>query len=105
MVPIILAASYYDPAGGFGACGWRIYDTDFIVALGEDTWDGGVHCGKIIHVTYNGVTISATVADRCPGCNSLHGPHSIDLSEGAMAALDSNYVNDGIITVHWEGYF
>jgi hypothetical protein len=49
----------------------------------------------------NGVTKSVIVADRCPGCNSLHGPNSIDLTEGAIAALDSNYVIHGIITVQW----
>ncbi|KAJ7890941.1 RlpA-like double-psi beta-barrel-protein domain-containing protein-containing protein [Mycena olivaceomarginata] len=101
MLQTILAASYYDPDGGTGACGSVLQNSDFIVALGEDTWDNGAHCGITITITYHGHTITVTVADRCPGCNSLHGAHSIDLSEGAIAALDSNYQNDGIITVQW----
>ncbi|KAJ7348499.1 RlpA-like double-psi beta-barrel-protein domain-containing protein-containing protein [Mycena albidolilacea] len=101
MVQTILAASFYDPNGGTGACGSVLQNSDFIVALGEDTWANGAHCGATVPVTYNGHSISVTVADRCPGCNSLHGAHSIDLSRGAISALDSNYENDGIITVQW----
>jgi hypothetical protein len=122
MVQTILAASFYDPNGGTGACGSVLQNSDFIVALGEDTWANGAHCGATVPVTCthvvvhlyltkgnnrllyaldNGHSISVTVADRCPGCNSLHGAHSIDLSRGAIAALDPNYENDGIITVQW----
>ncbi|KAJ7203365.1 hypothetical protein GGX14DRAFT_369600, partial [Mycena pura] len=86
-------ASFYDPNGGIGACGTVLQNFDFIVALGEDTWANGAH--------FNGASVSVEVADRCPGCNSLHGPNSIDLSEGAIAVIDPNYKNDGIITVQW----
>ncbi|KAJ7795871.1 RlpA-like double-psi beta-barrel-protein domain-containing protein-containing protein, partial [Mycena olivaceomarginata] len=102
-------ASYYDPDDNFGACGWVLHNSDFAVALGEDTWANGGHCGKTIDVTcthrHNGVTISVIVADRCPGCNSGHGAYSIDLVEGAMAALDSDYLTHGIDTVQWTGFF
>ncbi|KAF7351862.1 hypothetical protein MVEN_01147700 [Mycena venus] len=94
-------ASYYFPDGGFGACGSVLQNSDFIVALGTDHWDGGSHCGKTMTVQRNGGSISVTVADLCPGCVGLHGANSIDLSQGAMAALDSNYINDGITTVQW----
>ncbi|KAJ7803866.1 RlpA-like double-psi beta-barrel-protein domain-containing protein-containing protein, partial [Mycena leptocephala] len=94
-------ASYYNPAGGFGACGSVLQDADFIVALGTDHWDGGAHCGQTMTVQRNGASISVTVADLCPGCVGLHGANSIDLSQGAMAAIDSNFFNDGITTVTW----
>jgi hypothetical protein len=112
------AASYYTPNGGTGACGTVLQNSDFIVALGSDHWDSDSHCGKIMTVqrtlfssivyqkksfpfSGNGGSISVTVADLCPGCVGLHGSNSIDLSQGAMAALDSNWFNDGITTVQW----
>jgi hypothetical protein len=49
--------------------------------------------------TDQGRTIQVTVQDLCPGCQGANG---IDLSEGAMAALDSNYINDGVISVVWS---
>ncbi|KAJ7866802.1 RlpA-like double-psi beta-barrel-protein domain-containing protein-containing protein [Mycena olivaceomarginata] len=97
----VSGASYYNPAGGFGACGTVLQDSDFIVALGTDHWDGGSHCGQTMRVQRNGGSISVIVADLCPGCVGLHGANSIDLSQGAMAALDSNFINDGITTVQW----
>ncbi|KAJ7242156.1 hypothetical protein B0H12DRAFT_852521 [Mycena haematopus] len=39
-------ATYYDPGGAFGACGIPLQNSDFIVALGEGTWDGGSIAGK-----------------------------------------------------------
>ncbi|KAJ7089020.1 RlpA-like double-psi beta-barrel-protein domain-containing protein-containing protein, partial [Mycena crocata] len=92
-------ATFYRPEGGFGSCGWQIQNSDFIVALGEGHYDNGAHCGQTINVEYNGRSISLTVADRCPGCQ---GDNGIDLSEGAMAALDGNYLNDGVINVNWS---
>ncbi|KAF7343606.1 hypothetical protein MSAN_01981100 [Mycena sanguinolenta] len=94
-------ASYYFPDGGFGACGSPLQNSDFIVALGTDTWAGGAHCGQTINVQYQGKSIQVTVEDLCEGC-AARGANGLDLSQGAMAALDSNYVNDGIITVTWS---
>ncbi|KAJ6461191.1 RlpA-like double-psi beta-barrel-protein domain-containing protein-containing protein [Mycena vitilis] len=96
-----LVASWYQPDGGIGACGSVLQNSDFVVALGVDTWANGAHCGESVTVNYNGKSISVTVADRCAGCNDLHGADSIDLAEGAIAALDPNYVNDGLINVQW----
>ncbi|KAJ7662871.1 RlpA-like double-psi beta-barrel-protein domain-containing protein-containing protein, partial [Mycena rosella] len=91
-------ATYYDHDGGYGSCGWELQNSDFIVALGEAHYDDGSHCGDTVRVQYNGQTIFVPVADLCPGCQ---GDNGIDLSEGAMAALDENYVDDGVITVKW----
>ncbi|KAF7342601.1 hypothetical protein MSAN_02016800 [Mycena sanguinolenta] len=92
-------ATYYDPNGGFGACGTPLQNWDFIIALGTGHWDGGSHCGQAVNVQYQGNSIQVTVEDLCPGCQGANG---IDLSEGAMAALDPNYINDGVISVVWS---
>ncbi|KAF7343540.1 hypothetical protein MSAN_01974500 [Mycena sanguinolenta] len=94
-------ASYYFPDGGIGACGNALQNSDFIVALGTDTWDGGAHCGQTVDVQYQGTSIQVTVQDLCEGCAS-RGANGLDLSQGAMAALDPNYVNDGVISVVWS---
>ncbi|KAJ6484742.1 RlpA-like double-psi beta-barrel-protein domain-containing protein-containing protein [Mycena sanguinolenta] len=96
-------ASYYFPNGGIGACGNVLQNGDFIVALGEANWDGGAHCGQTVNVQFppapdQGNTVQVTVQDLCPGCQG----NNIDLSEGAMAALDPNYINDGVIPVVWS---
>ncbi|KAJ7095642.1 RlpA-like double-psi beta-barrel-protein domain-containing protein-containing protein, partial [Mycena epipterygia] len=77
-------ATYYDPDGGFGACGTQLQNSDFIVALPESQYDNGAHCGQTVNVEYQGNSIQVTVADLCPGCQ---GEDGIDLAEGAMAAL------------------
>ncbi|KAF7343611.1 hypothetical protein MSAN_01981600 [Mycena sanguinolenta] len=92
-------ARYYYPDGGFGACGKVLQNSDFIVALGPDTWDDGAHCGQTIDVQYQGNTVQVAVEDFCPGCPGADG---IDLSVGAIAALDPNYYNDGEISVVWS---
>ncbi|KAJ7679166.1 RlpA-like double-psi beta-barrel-protein domain-containing protein-containing protein, partial [Mycena polygramma] len=92
-------ATYYDPNGGTGACGWTIQNWDYAVAIGAGHWDGGTHCGQTMTVNYNGASIQVTVADLCPGCQGSNG---IDLTSGAIAGLDGNYVNDGVIGVTWS---
>ncbi|KAJ7675590.1 hypothetical protein DFH06DRAFT_1317756 [Mycena polygramma] len=102
-------ATYYDPNGGFGACGNTLQNTDFIVALTAFKAPGGTDrhslCRrgsaqlKTLTVSYQGKSIVVTVQDLCPGCQGTNG---IDLSESAMAALDSNYIFDGVITVNWS---
>ncbi|KAJ7924733.1 RlpA-like double-psi beta-barrel-protein domain-containing protein-containing protein [Mycena leptocephala] len=91
-------ATFYDPNGGFGACGVPLQNGGFTVALGPGHWDGGSHCGQTVNVQYQGQSIQVIVEDLCPGCQGANG---IDLSEGAIAALDLNYPNDGVISVVW----
>ncbi|KAF7338876.1 hypothetical protein MSAN_02210800 [Mycena sanguinolenta] len=105
-------ATYYDPDGNLGACGKPLQNNDFIVALGTGHWDSGSHCGQTVNVSCayyflsppssssdKGKTIKVVAQDLCPGCQGANG---IDLSEGAIAALDSNYKNDGVISVVWS---
>ncbi|KAF7326989.1 hypothetical protein MSAN_02492700 [Mycena sanguinolenta] len=92
-------ATYYDPNGGFGACGSILQNTDYIVALGPNDWNAGAHCGQTVTVQYNGKSVSVVVQDLCPGCQ---GDHGIDLTEPAMNTIDTNYVFDGHINVVWN---
>ncbi|KAJ6479627.1 RlpA-like double-psi beta-barrel-protein domain-containing protein-containing protein, partial [Mycena sanguinolenta] len=92
-------ATYYDPDGGYGACGWQIQNSDMAVAIGSGNWNSGSHCGATMTVTYGSTTIYVTVADLCPGCQGANG---IDLTEGAMAAMDPNYIAHGVDSVVWS---
>ncbi|KAF7361010.1 hypothetical protein MSAN_01131200 [Mycena sanguinolenta] len=92
-------ATYYDPEDGYGACGWKIQNWDMAVAIGSGNWNSGSHCGATMTVTYGSTTIQVTVADLCPGCQGANG---IDLTEGAMAAMDPNYVAHGVDSVTWS---
>ena len=39
-----LVATYYDPNGGYGACGNVLQNTDMIVALSADQYLSGANC-------------------------------------------------------------
>ncbi|KAF7372877.1 Non-Catalytic module family EXPN protein [Mycena sanguinolenta] len=92
-------ATYYDPNGGYGACGNILQNSDYVVALGPNDWAGGSHCGQTVTVQYAGRSVNVVVQDLCPGCQ---GDHGIDLTEPAMGTLDGNYINDGHINVVWN---
>jgi len=79
--------TYYNPAGGYGSCGWTIQDSDPAVALahgmmGEQS-NGNPWCGKKISILHDGVTHNATISDKCGGC----GGESIDLTAGLWAIV------------------
>ncbi|KAJ7622231.1 RlpA-like double-psi beta-barrel-protein domain-containing protein-containing protein [Roridomyces roridus] len=92
-------ATYYDPNGGFGACGNVLTNDMFVAALNPGDYASGAHCGRTISVQYQGRTVNAVVQDLCPGCQ---GDHGIDLTEPAMSTIDSNYIFDGHIAVTWN---
>lgn len=79
--------TYYNPAGGYGSCGWTIQDSDPTVALAhgmmgdQSNGNGNPWCGKKITILHNGATHTATVGDTCMGCNG----ESIDLTAGLWA--------------------
>ncbi|KAJ7323587.1 hypothetical protein DFH08DRAFT_711768 [Mycena albidolilacea] len=95
---MLFPAAYYDPNGGTGVCGSVLQNSDFIVALRIIHWDGGSHCRQSVKVQLKHY-YPGHPQDLCPGCPGANG---IDLSEGAMAALDPNYINDGAISVVWS---
>ncbi|KZT03485.1 uncharacterized protein LAESUDRAFT_659661 [Laetiporus sulphureus 93-53] len=68
--------SFFD--AGQNACGSVDTDSDFIVALNIEQWDGGAHCYQTITINYNDKSTQATITDECPGC-----PYGgLDLSRG-----------------------
>jgi len=79
--------TYYNPAGGYGACGWTIQDSDPTVALAHgmmgDQSNGNPWCGKKITILHDGATHTATVGDKCEGCDG----ESIDLTAGLWAIV------------------
>ncbi|KAL1707148.1 RlpA-like double-psi beta-barrel-protein domain-containing protein-containing protein [Schizophyllum commune] len=88
-------ATFYDPNGGYGACGKKLNNNDMIVALSSDRYQNGAHCHKKLWVRYNGKKIAVTVEDLCPGCQKS----SLDLSRGAFSKIAN--LDLGIIDVEW----
>ncbi|KAJ6566952.1 hypothetical protein B0H19DRAFT_939657, partial [Mycena capillaripes] len=51
-----------------GACGAFHSDSEFVVALTTQEWDGGANCNKDVYITYNGMSAVAKIVDECMGC-------------------------------------
>lgn len=77
--------TYYDT--GLGACGITSTDTEKVVALPHGLMgtksNDNPYCGRTIAIELNGKTTTATVVDKCMGCEG----HSIDLSPAAFDVL------------------
>ncbi|KAF9029467.1 barwin-like endoglucanase [Hymenopellis radicata] len=89
-------ATYYLPNGGYGACGQKLQNSDHVVALSSAQYNNGANCGRHIKVNYNGKSVTAKVADLCPGCAS----GSVDLAESAFKVLAP--LDKGRIRVTWN---
>jgi hypothetical protein len=84
--------TYYNPAGGYGACGTTIADSDRVVAIAHDTWDskgtmsnGNPWCGQAIKILNKktGITYDAKVGDKCMGTDAAPCTGgNIDLTQG-----------------------
>jgi len=75
-------ATFYSQGGAAGSCGNYASDSDYVVAVNAAQMNSG-WCGRTVKVTNtaNGATITAKVADTCPGCS--YG--SLDLSTGGAS--------------------
>ncbi|KAK7033919.1 hypothetical protein VNI00_012543 [Paramarasmius palmivorus] len=89
-------ATWYQPNGGYGACGAPSKNSDLVVALPQGQYANGSKCWKHLNVHYKNKVVDVTVVDLCPGC----GPNDIDLSEGAFRKLAG--LDVGRIKVTWE---
>ncbi|KAL1660201.1 Non-catalytic module family EXPN protein [Schizophyllum commune] len=89
-------ATYYEPAGGYGACGNVLQNTDMVVALSADQYLAGANCGKQITATHAGKSVTVTVADLCPGCAA----NGLDLTSAAFQQLAA--LGEGNIDVDWS---
>ena len=68
------ALTFYYPAGGLGACGSAIQNTDLVCALSGQLYDSfglsvaSAACGKTAIVQLGGKSVQVTIKDRCAGC-------------------------------------
>ncbi|KAI5900697.1 barwin-like endoglucanase [Schizophyllum commune H4-8] len=95
-------ATYYLPENNYGACGTRIKNTDYAVALSSDQYGGGSHCGKKLKASSpphpdNGHSVTVTVRDLCPGCAA----NSLDLTSSAFQQLAALSVGNIPVTWNW----
>lgn len=81
------SSAYSCTGGGFSGCTNQSGSSpnQYIVAMNSTDMGSVVGCNQCIQITdtNNGNVIVATVIDTCPGCDGLHGPHSIDLDPRA----------------------
>lgn len=91
-------ATWFTQDGNAGSCGNYNSDYTNLVALSYSQVNGGAHCGQYVNIknTANGRTVTAIVADTCPGC----GYGSLDLSLGAFDALGSR--DQGVLPISWS---
>jgi len=90
-------ATYFYQEGAAGACGTVHSDSDLIVAIDEAMYSSDL-CGKTVTITNtaNSNTVTATVADECPGCSNSA---SLDLSVAAFEALGD--LSAGVLDITW----
>jgi len=95
--------------GAYGSCGVIHADSDFIVALPTAQFSAAeikAHCGQTVSITNVGggkvnegigKTLTAVVADTCPGCVG----QGLDLSTGLWEALHGGNRDDGVFEIEW----
>ncbi|KAG9009093.1 hypothetical protein FRB94_012489 [Tulasnella sp. JGI-2019a] len=88
-------ATYF--AVGLGACGGYSQPSDYIVAMNSVQYSGS--CGKTLTITGRGKTMTATVADECPGCSF----HSVDMSQGLFEYFAPTSVGEFSIIWNYGG--
>ncbi|KAH9988553.1 RlpA-like double-psi beta-barrel-protein domain-containing protein-containing protein [Russula vinacea] len=87
------SATLFHP--GNGKCGGTNGDNDVVVAISSQIFDNGAHCGKQVHVSYNGHSVDATVVDQFPG-----GPNDLELSPAVFTNLALS--SDNQIEIDWN---
>ncbi|THH15017.1 hypothetical protein EW146_g5383 [Bondarzewia mesenterica] len=96
--------TFYAP--GLGSCGISNTASDFIVAISHDMFDtfpgAGPNpntnpvCGKKVTASFQGKSVTATVVDRCAGCNT----NDLDFSPAAFDQLADPSL--GRIAITWD---
>ncbi|XP_021755321.1 putative EG45-like domain containing protein 1 [Chenopodium quinoa] len=96
--------SSYTPS----ACNGSIPGGTFIAAAGDELWDGGKNCRKILEVACTGSlypfphpckigkSVYVIIVDRFPNCVG-----TIDLSKEAFASI-ADPVFEGVITIEYQ---
>ncbi|KAK7692331.1 hypothetical protein QCA50_003956 [Cerrena zonata] len=95
-------ATYFWQNGVAGACGKVHSDSDLIAAIDQERYgdSGSISnlCGKQVIITNleNDKSVTVTIADSCPTCDS---PNSIDLSEAAFKQIAT--LDEGKVEINW----
>lgn len=81
-----------------GACGDTNSETDYIVAVNSDQYQGGESCHKMVYIQNesNGKSVRAKVTDECPPCD--YG--SLDLSASVFQELGD--LDTGVLPISWH---
>ncbi|KAG9312543.1 RlpA-like double-psi beta-barrel-protein domain-containing protein-containing protein [Chiua virens] len=90
--------TYYDV--GLGACGVWNNPSDHIVALNVEQFGPGYpgeYCFKTITILYNGISLPATITDKCMGCPW----GGLDFSRG----LFDKFANEAVGVLNGEWWF
>ncbi|KAI9227586.1 MAG: RlpA-like double-psi beta-barrel-protein domain-containing protein-containing protein, partial [Piptocephalis tieghemiana] len=91
-------ATYYAP--GLGACGFTSKDSQMVAAVSGDLYGNNPNtspfCKKKARVSAGGKSITVTLVDKCPGCEST----SLDLSSTAFVKL-FNSTDAGKVPIKW----
>ncbi|KAJ3107035.1 hypothetical protein HDU97_005004 [Phlyctochytrium planicorne] len=74
--------TYYNPSVGLGSCGYQNQDSELVVAINIVQFNKGMCLNKIC-MTFNGVSVEASVVDMCPGCPFA----GVDVSPGVFNRL------------------
>ncbi|CAK9784262.1 hypothetical protein CC85DRAFT_284911 [Cutaneotrichosporon oleaginosum] len=107
-------ASYYDitnpsenegqSSGSVACSGAKYANTDAIVAIASQQYNGGAVCGKRVRITdtKTGNTAEATIVDECMSCSD----NQLDLTPSLWSQLHGqstdNNNNDGVFDIKWE---
>lgn len=114
--PFDTTMTFYSPAGGLGACGPAIADTDMVVALRKELFESfntanplnqnlNPLCGTQIVITSKDVVgaqpVTATIQDSCVGCQ---GDHGIDATPALCTAVtgQADCLQQGTFQVSWS---
>ena len=99
--PCIGEITYYDTANTTqdpSFCGTTNNGlTEFVLALSQGIITE-FDCGRSVTITFNGVTKTGTVVDKCVGCDN----NSVDLSRALFEALTGSLDAGRISGVQWH---
>ncbi|KAG8994678.1 hypothetical protein FRB94_008618 [Tulasnella sp. JGI-2019a] len=58
--------------GALGNCGWANSNSDLVIAIPTSKYGNGDRCGDKVQITAGGKSLTVTIADSCPPCDSNH---------------------------------
>ena len=103
-------ASYYDisnpaenegySAGSVSCSSDKYSNSDFIVAIASQEYDGGAHCGKQVEIkdSQTGNVATATVVDQCMSCSD----GQLDLTPDLWKSLHGSNTDAGVFDISWK---